>query len=239
MKKFTEKEILHVLASLKRAFPSPGAMNLSNDYKTLVGVILSARTRDEQVLKLLPNFFQSFPDIYKLANVSEAQIRSKIKTIGLNRAKARNLKKMAIRVCDEYQGKIPETMDDLITLGGVGRKTASVLIAHISKKPAIAVDTHVHRVTNRLGWVDADIPSKTEKQLLKLIPQKHQNKLNSVFVKHGRYICIPGKPRCFMCPIRDDCGFKQKNLQKPKDFKRIKEDIKNREKNLQKLRQVI
>jgi endonuclease-3 len=211
-------------------------MELGNPYENLVGVMLSARTRDEQVLKLLPGFFKAFPIPAKLATATTAQIESRINTIGMFRQKAKNLKKMAQQVVRSKGGKVPQTMEVLVKLAGVGRKTASVVLVASFNTPAIAVDTHVHRVTNRLGWVKTKTPEKTEAALLKLIPRAWYKTVNRVFVKHGRYICI-SKPRCWACPVRDLCAFKNKNLTPPKNAQEILDDMERREEILEKLRQ--
>lgn len=211
-------------------------MEIGNPYQNLVGVLLSARTRDEQVLKLMPGFFEAFPTVYVLAQASEKQIESHINTIGMFHQKAKNLKKMATDVVNTYDGSIPSTMEDLVSLAGVGRKTASVVLVASFQTPAIAVDTHVHRVTNRLGWVKTQTPEKTEQALLKMIPDKWKHTVNQVFVKHGRYLCI-SKPRCWACPVRDLCAFKKKNLTAPKNADEILTDIQRRERTLEQLRE--
>jgi endonuclease-3 len=238
----TRDEIETTLRILKKRWPNPGAMEIGNPYQNLVAVMLSARTRDEQVLKLLPRFFAVFPTVQKLATATTKQIESRINTIGMFRQKAKHLKKMAEQVvkwtggAGEKDGsRIPSTMDELIRLAGVGRKTASVVLVASFNTPAIAVDTHVHRVTNRLGWVQTQTPRKTEAALLKRVPDKLKHTVNQVFVKHGRYICIR-KPRCWACPVRDMCAFKKKNLVAPQNAEQILEDIKQREKKLEQLR---
>ncbi|MCH8049403.1 endonuclease III [Patescibacteria group bacterium] len=235
----TTKEVTSTIEKFKKMFPAPGAMEVGNAFQSLVAIILSARTRDEQVLKLLPAFFSSYPTPERLAKASVKDIERKIGTIGMFRQKAKNLKAMARRVVDEYNGKIPDNIDDLTTLAGVGRKTASVLLPYAFNKPAIAVDTHVHRVTNRLAWVQTKTPDKTEEKLLKLIPKRLQATVNRVFVKFGRYICLSPKPRCWACPLVDICEYKDKNLQRPKNAEEILEDIERRENELQKLRAAI
>ena len=232
----SKEKIAPMLHTLQTRFPNKGAMEIGNSYQTLVGVILSARTRDEQVLKLLPEFFEAFPTPMELARASEVDIREKIKTIGMFRMKARNLKKMAERVVAEYGGKIPQTMEELVTLGGVGRKSASVLLVANFDQPAIAVDTHVFRVTNRLGFVKTKTPEQTERALLAIIPKKLQPTVNRVMVKFGRYICIPGRPRCWACPVRASCAFAQKNLTRPRNAEDILSDITRRERELEHLR---
>ncbi len=211
-------------------------MELGNAYQALVGVLLSARTRDEQVIKLLPRFFQRFSGVHELAKATVDEIASYINTIGMYRQKAKHLKGMAERVLTIYGGEIPSSMEDLVTLPGVGRKTASVILPYIYGKPAIAVDTHVHRVTNRLGWVLTTTPEKTEKALLDIVPKECQYPVNQVMVKFGRYICLPGNPRCWTCPLVDICPFAGKRLDRPKNADAVLRDIQMREAELVRLR---
>ncbi len=234
-----EYNIRRVLTTLKKQFPNPGAMELGDPYRTIVGVVLSARTRDEQVLKLLPEFFRAFPFFAKLAQASVRDVDAKIATIGLHKQKAKNLVGLAQSIEQNFEGMVPGTMEKLLSLPGVGRKTASVVLASCFGQPAIAVDTHVHRVTNRLGWVKTKTPEKTEAALLKIVPMKLMRLVNQVFVKFGRYICIPGRPRCWMCPIQKQCAFKNKNLVAPKNAVVIRVDMVRREDSLEQLRQSV
>ncbi|MBI4437583.1 endonuclease III [Candidatus Uhrbacteria bacterium] len=228
--------IVTVLKKLSRRWKNPGAMEVGNPYQNLVAVMLSARTRDEQVLRLLPAFWRAFPTPRALSRAATKQIESRINTIGMYRQKAKNLKRMATEVVEKFHGEIPSTMDELVSLVGVGRKTASVVLVASFDTPAIAVDTHVHRMTNRLGWVKTTTPKQTEAALLKLVPRAWYKTVNRVFVKHGRYICI-GSPRCWACPVRERCTFKQKNLTAPKNAQEILADIERRERNLERLRE--
>lgn len=228
-------DIVTTLKILKRRFPNPGAMELGSPYQNLVAVMLSARTRDEQVLKLLPGFWKAFPNVDKLSKATTMEIESKINTIGMYRQKAKNLKKMATDVVEKFDGKIPSTMDELVSLAGVGRKTASVVLVCSFDKSAIAVDTHVFRVTNRLGWIKSKTVEDAEQKLLEIVPSKYHQTVNRVFVKLGRYICIRS-PRCWACPVRDLCAFKHKNLTLPKNADEILEDIDRRERILNELR---
>jgi len=211
-------------------------MELGDPYRTLVAVMLSARTRDEQVLKLLPGFFDAFPDVQMLAQATPKQIELKINTIGMYRQKAKHVKGMAQAIVSKFRGAIPATMDELVSLPGVGRKTASVVLVACFGQAAIAVDTHVHRVTNRLGWIRTKTPEKTEQALLKIVPRDVQRTVNQVFVKFGRYICIPGKSRCWMCPVREFCDYQRKNLLEPTDAAAVKVDLIRREQELERLR---
>lgn len=235
----SEIQIREILHRLKRRFPQPGAMEFGGAYPTIIAVLLSARTRDEQVLQLMPAFLRAFPTVQDLAQADVDTIASYINTIGMYKQKARRLQGLAKRVCEEYDGEIPRTMDALTSLPGVGRKTASVVLPLIFQQSAIAVDTHVHRVTNRLGWVKTKQPAQTERALLKLIPADCTDVVNQVFVKFGRYICLPGKPRCYMCPVRDMCPVAKKNEEMPKNIDQITADIERREEYLQTLRKEI
>lgn len=227
-----QQDIIAVLKALKKRFPNPGAMEVGGSFQALVGVMLSARTRDEQVIKLLPGFFRVFPNPKTLASASVRDIEARINTIGMYHQKAKNLKAMAQKVLADFKGEVPSTMDELISLPGVGRKTASVILVYCFSKEAIAVDTHVHRVTNRLGWVNTITPAQTEQRLLKLVPLKWHQTVNRVFVKHGRYLCLPGKPRCYACPVIDQCAYKKKQLLAPKNVQAILDDIDRRERVL-------
>lgn len=228
-----------VLRALKKRFPNPGAMELGGDpYRTLVGVILSARTRDEQVLKLLPGFFKSFPTPEKLAKADQKAVESKLNTIGMYRQKARNIRLMAKKL-EIGDWRVPDTMEGLVELPGVGRKTASVVLVSCFGQRAIAVDTHVHRVTNRLGWVRTNAPEATERALLAIVPPSLMRIVNQAFVKFGRYVCIPGKPRCWDCPVRAQCAYPKKNPTPPRDADAIRADIARRERELENLRRSV
>lgn len=236
MAKVSTEQLIEILKLLKKRWPNPGAMEIGNPYQNLVGVLLSARTRDEQVLKLMPGFFAAFPTVYELSQATTDEIESRINTIGMFRQKAKHLKSMATDVVEKFDGVIPQTMEELVSLAGVGRKTASVVLVASFNTPAIAVDTHVHRVTNRLGWVKTNMPEQTERALLDQVPDAWKKTVNQVFVKHGRYLCIR-KPRCWACPVKDQCPFKAKNLEPPKNADAILEDIEEREAFLETLRE--
>ncbi len=231
-------QVASVLKILKMRWPNPGAMELGTPYRNLVAVMLSARTRDEQVLKILPGFFKAFPTVDQLAKATIRSIEKRINTIGMYHQKAKNLKKLAIDIVEKFYGDVPSTMDELVSLAGVGRKTASVVLVASFDTPAIAVDTHVLRVTNRLGWVKTKTSEKTEMALRKIVPDTLKATVNRVFVKHGRYLCI-ATPRCWACPIRDLCAYQKKHLVAPKNASEILADIERRECVLNALREAV
>lgn len=214
------KTILSTLRHLSDLYPETGALHAGTPYHMVVMVALSARTRDEQILKLAPGFFQKFPTVHDLAVADIESITNAISTIGMFRQKARNLSKMAKLVVDEFGGEVPRTMDELVRLPGVGRKTASVILVAAFDVPAIAVDTHVHRVVNRLGWVKTKTVEATERALLRIIPKSMQPIVNRVFVPFGRTICI-AKPRCWACPLVNECAFAKKNLIPPTNREKV------------------
>jgi len=216
----TAQRAVSTLEKLSLIYPDLGALHVGTPYHMLVMVALSARTRDEQILKLAPGFFRSFPSVHSLAVADLALITKAINTIGMYRQKAKNLKAMAQMIVKDFGGEVPSTMEELVRLPGVGRKTASVILVSAFGSPAIAVDTHVHRVVNRLGWVKTKTVEATEQVLLRIIPKSMQPIVNRVFVPFGRSICI-AKPRCWTCPLVNECAFVQKNLIPPKNKEKI------------------
>lgn len=228
-----------VLKRLARVFTAQGAMDLGDPFLTLIGVVLSARTRDEQVLIAMPELVRKFPTVHHLALAEISEIRACIATIGMNGQKARHLKGLAEKIVQEFDGKVPRTMEELITLPGVGRKTASVVLSAVFDTPAVAVDVHVHRIANRLGWSGARMPVGTEKDLLALVPRRMHSTVNRVFVKLGRYICLPRNPRCDMCPLQDICPYSKKSIGLSAEPDVLETDWRRHELRLQELRQKV
>jgi endonuclease-3 len=199
-----------VIVTLKRAFPGKGAVELDRPEDVLLATVLSARTRDEQVMKVYPKLRARFPNLKSLADASVADIAEAIKMIGLYRMKAKSIRGIAQTLLRDHGGKVPSTREALVALPGVGRKTANCVLCYAFKVPAIAVDTHVHRVTNRLGWVKTKTPLATEMELMRLIPKDLWLDVNRVFVQFGRTLCLPGRPRCWKCPVARWCAFPNK-----------------------------
>jgi len=204
-----------VIVTLKEAFPGKGAVELDRAEDVLLATVLSARTRDEQVLKVYPKLRAKFPRLEDLAGAKTSDIEKPLSEIGLFRAKARSMKGIAQALIAEHGGKVPETREALVALPGVGRKTANCVLCYAFKVPAIAVDTHVHRIANRLGWVRTKRVEDTEQALMRLIPKDLWLHVNRVFVQFGRNVCIPGRPRCWKCPVARSCAFPHKNLKPP------------------------
>ncbi len=150
-------------------------------YKTLISTILSARTRDEVTLEVSKKLFEIAPDFKKLSNLKEEEIAKLIYPVGFYKTKAKHLKELASKIT-----KVPKTREELMKLPGVGRKTANLTLNRAFGIPAIAVDTHVHRICNTLGWVDTNTPQKTERELIKIIPESYWPEMNKLFVSIGR-----------------------------------------------------
>lgn len=183
-----------------------------NPFKILIGTILSARTRDENTSKIVKKLFQRYknPEDLALADISE--IKHIIHGIGFYNNKAENIKKTAIIINQIFKGKVPDNIEDLIKLPGVGRKTANCVLVYAYNKPAIPVDIHVHRISNRLGLVDSKNPEETEQQLMNIVDKKYWNEVNNIFVMYGQNVCTPIKPKCDICFLNKSCKFYNKVL---------------------------
>ncbi|OGM08777.1 hypothetical protein A2Z67_01870 [Candidatus Woesebacteria bacterium RBG_13_36_22] len=155
-------------------------------YKTLVSTLLSSRTKDETTLAASIRLFKKAPNINKLGQIGQSEIRNLIYPVGFYKTKAKHLKILAEKISYEFGGKIPQTRDKLIKLPGVGRKTANLVLNRAFGIPAIAVDTHVHRISNMIGWVKTKTPEQTERKLTKILPKKYWSEINRLFVSIGR-----------------------------------------------------
>ncbi len=158
----------------------------NNPYKTLVSTLMSSRTNDDTTVKAALRFFKKAPNINKLAKLEQKEIEKLIYPVGFYKTKARHIKKLAETIVKKYKGRIPPTREELIKLPGVGRKTANLVLNRAFGTPAIAVDTHVHRISNLLGWVKTKKPEETEKELEKILPKKYWKDINRLFVSIGR-----------------------------------------------------
>lgn len=186
-----------------------------NPYQLLVAVILSAQCTDKRVNMTTPAFFERFPDAKSLSEATQDEVYQLIKSISYPNNKAKNLIGMAKALMRDFDGVVPANIDDLQKLPGVGRKTANVVVAVAFDQPAMPVDTHVFRVSARIGLTkNAKTPFETEKQLVAHIPQKTLSKAHHWLILHGRYVCLARKPKCTECGIREICDFYQKNSKK-------------------------
>lgn len=205
-------QALKELHLLSKAFPGRAMVDFGTAEDTLIATLLSARTRDEQVLAVYPGLRERFPKLQDLAQARWQNIAAAINRIGLYQNKAKAVKGLAQLLIEKFNGNVPKTMEELVSLPGVGRKTASCVLAYAFNIPAIAVDTHVFRIAHRLGWVKGNTPEAVEEDLKQLFPPSDWIEINRMGVKFGRTICLPGRPRCWECPVRDLCPYEPKTL---------------------------
>ena len=174
-------------------------------FKILVACILSLRTRDRITAEASDRLFALSADPFSMAKMTVKKIEKAIFPVGFYRTKAKQIREGSKQICQEFQGKVPDTIEALVRLPGVGRKTANLVRTVGYKKPGICVDVHVHRICNRLGYVLTKNPVETECVLRQKLPQKHWITFNSLLVPFGQYQCTPISPRCSSCPIRPFC----------------------------------
>lgn len=187
-------------------------LQYSNPYELLVAVILSAQCTDKRVNMVTPALFKRFPHVEALAASDEKEIFSYIRSISYPNAKSKHLLGMARMLVDSFSGKVPSEVSQLTKLPGVGRKTANVIVSVVFDQPAMAVDTHVFRVSNRIGLTRASKnPLQTEKTLLKYIPREQVARAHHWIILHGRYVCMARKPACSDCGINQWCRYYSKN----------------------------
>jgi len=198
---------------LNQRFPDAKcALDFSNPFQCLVAVVLSAQTNDQAVNRVTPALFSSYPDPFALAKAEPEEIEKIIKTLGIYHHKAKNLIDLANSLVNQFDNGVPLRKEDLLSLPGVGNKTANVVLAETVSRPAIAVDTHVERVAKRLGYVKKnDDPSTVEEELEKQFPKAHWIKLHHQFIAFGRALCRAKKPLCGGCGLRSHCLYFKKN----------------------------
>jgi endonuclease-3 len=180
-------------------------------FKILIGTILSARTRDEVTTAVIKALFSRFKNPDELSRANLSDIKKLIQKIGFYNVKASRLKEVSQLIIKKYNGEVPSNLDDLLTLPGVGRKTANCVLVYGFKKPAIPVDIHVHRISNRIGIVNTKNPEETENILQKSIDKKYWIRVNETFVTFGQNICLPIKPKCNVCQLTKMCKYYSKN----------------------------
>jgi endonuclease-3 len=183
-------------------------LHYRNPYELLVAVILSAQCTDKRVNIVTPAFFERFPTPQALAGAPLESIGEQIRSISYPNSKAAHLKGMAERLVNDFNAEVPSDVEQLMQLPGVGRKTANVVASVAFNRPVIAVDTHVFRVANRIGLVDALTPLDAEQQLTAYIPAALRPKAHHWLILHGRYVCVARKPKCQICGLQDCCRWR-------------------------------
>jgi endonuclease-3 len=180
-------------------------------FKILIGTILSARTRDEITTNVIKSLFSEFKNPDEISKANLKDLKKVIQKIGFYNVKAARIKEVSQKLIENYNGKVPSNLDDLLTLPGVGRKTANCVLVYGFKKPAIPVDIHVHRISNRIGIVNTKKPEETEIVLQKSAERKHWTRINETFVTYGQNICLPKNPKCKICHLTKICKYYKKN----------------------------
>ncbi len=208
MKKADKAEILRLL---EETYPEAKAeLVFSNPYEMMVATILSAQCTDRQVNRVTPAVFARYPDVASMAQAQVEDLYPMVKSCGF-KSKAGNIIGACRMIMEEYGGEVPKEREKLVRLPGVGRKTANVVLSNAFGIPAFAVDTHVFRVSNRLGLCKADTVEETEKQMTALIPRENWGRAHHWLIWHGRKICRAQKPLCGECPMKDLCEWHKKN----------------------------
>ncbi len=189
----------------KRNAPVYSFKGNRNPFQILISAILSTRTRDEQTVRVGERLFREVREPKDVLRIGEERLADMIRGVGFHRTKAKNIVKLSKILVEEYCSRVPDRMEDLLKLPGVGRKVANIVLANAFGKPAIAVDTHVHRIANRMGIVDTKRPEETERELMKVVPRELWHRVNRAFVGFGQTVCKPVKPLCDECPFAGKC----------------------------------
>ena len=208
----TKERFEHILAWFEANMPvAESELVYSNPYELLVAVMLSAQCTDKRVNMVTPALFEAYPTPEALAAATSDEVFEYVKSVSYPRSKAEHLVEMAQRLVNVYDSRVPDNIEDLQTLQGVGRKTANVVCAVIWNQPTMAVDTHIFRVSERIGLTtNSKNPLQTEKQLVRYIPEEVIPKAHHWLLLHGRYVCQARKPRCEECGIKEYCRYYEK-----------------------------
>ena len=210
-----DERTARIIKKLKDCYGAPDTvLRYNNEFELLVAVILSAQCTDERVNKITPAVFKEYGTPEKMARADEENLKKLIYSCGFYNAKAKNLIKASKDIVYKFGGKVPKTQEELMSLSGVGRKTANVLRAVAFGEQAMPVDTHVFRVSHRLGLSDAPTPEKTEMDLVRLIENQQLTISHHLFIVHGRKTCHAKRPKCEDCCVKEFCVFYEQNIVK-------------------------
>ena len=205
------EKVKTILKTLYKKYPSNSKTTLNrmrkkpNAYKILISCLLSLRARDENTEKVSKQLFEVASTPKEIASMPTKKLEKLIFSSGHYKKKTQVLKHVSNEILKRFKGQVPKTKEELLSIKGIGPKTANIVLAFAFNKKVIPVDTHCHRIPNRLGWVKTKYPEQTEEKLEKIIPEKDKNEFNAVFVQFGRDICQPVSPRCSICPVKDYC----------------------------------
>lgn len=205
--KIKKENITQVIEILSNYYPDATcSLDYTKPIELVIALILAAQCTDERVNKITPILFKKFPTVYDLATAKITDIEEIIKPCGFYKNKAISISESAKIIVNNFNGIVPHTMDELCTLKGIGRKSSNIILQEcFNNTVGIAVDTHVTRIARKIGLTNSNTAEKIEKDLTKIIDKKYWNKVNHIFVYHGRAICIARRPECTVCPIKDIC----------------------------------
>ena len=203
----SDADVRAVMDALAATYHGRGAVELGDPYKVLVATIISQRTREEQTAAISARVFAQYPNAAALAAADESTLYDLLNGSEYREEKAPRLLALAAILLERYGGQVPDSLDALLSLPGVGRKTANCVLIYAFSKAALCVDTHMHRITNRLGWVTTKTPDGTEKALEKVMPKDLWAGSNRLFLQHGRALCLSAVPVCSRCPVREWCAY--------------------------------
>jgi len=202
----TKKQARAIYRILSRTYPDVRCeLDFANPLQLLVATVLSAQCTDRRVNQVTPALFKKYKSVKALAQASSRDLEELVHSTGFFRAKAKNIKGLAMKIQSDFGGEVPHTLEELILLPGVGRKTANVVLGHAFDTPGITVDTHLGRLSRRFGWTSQTDPVKVEHDVAQLIPQKEWTNLSQRMIWHGRRICHSRKPACGACPLAKIC----------------------------------
>ena len=218
-KMLTKKEVKEVIDILLKLYPDAKAeLNYSSPFELLIATILSAQCTDVQVNKTTEKLFKDYNTPEDYINLTEEELGKMIRSCGFYKTKSKNILSTSKLIIEDFNGQVPDTLEELTTLPGVGRKTANVVLSNVFAKPAIAVDTHVFRVSNRIGLADSKNVLDTEKDLMDNIDKKRWSKAHHLLIFHGRRICKARKPLCEKCPLTDYCFYFKEEINDGKGY---------------------
>jgi endonuclease-3 len=200
---------------LKAAYPDARCgLDYDSPFQLLISTMLSAQATDKSVNKVTEDLYKQYPDLDSFLKLSQEEIEEKIRQIGLYKNKAKNIYKMLRVLRDKFKGQVPKSLEDLISLPGVGRKTASVVLVEAFNIPAFPVDTHVFRVTRRIGLAGGNTADKVSDEMMKRLPKYKWHLMHHLLITHGRSICTAQSPKCGSCTINKICSYYKKTMKK-------------------------
>lgn len=209
-------QMLERYAGYKTALGQISADWAEDPFKVLIGTILSHRTKDEMTATASEQLFRRFGDPDSLASADETEIEKLIRPVGFYRVKAKRVKEVARLIIDRFGGEVPRDMETLLSLPAVGRKTANCVLVYGFNEPAIPVDTHVHRISNRLNLVQTRTPEETEARLIETADRRYWLNINDLFVRFGQTVCLPIGPKCGICTLQGSCAYYHLRVAPPK-----------------------